>query len=303
MPIRIQDIREDVKRSLERIWKERKFKMAFPEFLALYVWGYNRAEEIGVPDPETLIFELLDELDPSLSYYENQAILETKLLAFMPTVVQIPELEEHKAKVEDLEKRIKELERVIPLEEIERLKEDIKEWRKRYEETKKLFEEIKKTPGLTEEDVVRVVREQLKEFGKALGPALRILVEKIKRIEERVIKPGIKPATIEEAFEEWGPPAPFHSTELPPLGKQILDYIKTILSLSFGKFIRKKGLNPAELTPEELADLDREFTRLNKEELDSLAKQFQPSYPRQYAYFKWWLQRVESWKEWWKRLT
>jgi len=200
MPIRIKDIREDVKRDLERIWKQREFKMTFPEFLALYVWAYNRADEVGIPDPETLVFELFDELDPSLSYSENQAILETKLLTFIPTVVQIPELEEHKAKVEDLEKRIEELEKIVPLEEIERLREDIKEWRERYKEAKKLFEEIKRTPGLTEEDVVRIIREQLKEFGKAIGPALKTLSTKMRRIEERIVRPEVRPATIEEAF-------------------------------------------------------------------------------------------------------
>ena len=303
MPIRIKDIREDVKRDLERIWKQREFKMTFPEFLALYVWAYNRADEIGIPDPETLVFELFDELDPSLSYSENQAILETKLLTFIPTVVQIPELEEHKAKVEDLEKRIEELEKIVPLEEIERLREDIKEWRERYKEAKKLFEEIKRTPGLTEEDVVRIIREQLKEFGKALGPALKALVGRVRKIEERVVRPEVRPATIEEAFEEWGPPAPFHSAELQPLGKQVLDHIKTILSLSFDKFIREKGLDPAELTTEELFNLEREFTQLSKESLDSLARQFYPSFPRQYSYFRWWLQRVESWREWWRRLA
>jgi hypothetical protein len=198
MPIRIEDIREDVKRELERIWRERKFKMSFAEFLALYVWAYNRAEEIGIPDPETFVFESLDELDPSLSYYENQAILETKLLKFLPTPIpELEELEDYKRKVEELEKKIRELEKIAKPETIEKLKAEIENWKKKYEEAKKEIEKIKATPGLTEEDVRAIVKETIKEITLPLGEVLRGMAKRIREIEARIAE--IPPPVVERA--------------------------------------------------------------------------------------------------------
>jgi len=205
MPIRVEDIRKDLRDRLERIWRERRFRMTFAEFLALFVWGYNRAEEVGIPDPETFILEQLDYLDPSLTYYENQAILETKIIGYYPTPPEIEELEYYKKRVEELERKLKELERVVKPEEIEKLRREVEEWKKRYEQAKKTIEELKRTPGLTEEDVSRIVRENLKDFGRALGEGLKAIAVRVRELERATTEITKRIESIEKRIAEMPP--------------------------------------------------------------------------------------------------
>lgn len=172
---------------VRKVWERKKpWKvMTYLELERLYEWFLNRCRELDI-DPYLIDFEAI--IDSSLSYYENQGLLETQILGLIPTPREFEELEYYKKKVEELEKRIKELEKVVPTEEIERLKEEIKKWKERYEKARKTIEEIKRTPGLTEEDVVRIVREELKEFGRELGVILVAIGERIEAIEKSIRK-------------------------------------------------------------------------------------------------------------------
>jgi hypothetical protein len=158
--------------------------MTYLEVANLYEWFLKRCSEVGI-DPATIDFEA--EVDWSLSYWENQANLETKILKFIPTPIpELEELEYYKKRVEELEKTIKELEKQVRPETIEKLKAEIENWKKKYEEAKKEIEKIKATPGLTEEDVRIIVKETIKEITLPLGEILKGIVKKIKELEERV---------------------------------------------------------------------------------------------------------------------
>jgi len=277
MPITIAEIPEETRKLLEKIWKERHFKIGFPEFLALYVWAYNRAEELGFPSPSDYVIESLDYLDPELSYEELKAQFELRGISeAIPT--EIEELEYWKKRAEELEKEIERL----GGKEKEELEAELKKWKSKYEELKKTFEKVKETKGLTEEDVMRIVKEQLKQFALALKPILSQVIKAQKEKEKK----EVYPATTEEAYEEWGPPAPFHSREVPPTGSQLTSYIKDILALMYVKAKKEYGKNVDELTEKEVM---------------AICKQLYPSYPRQVSYFLWWYKRLPSWREWWRR--
>jgi len=167
------------------VWERKKpwRVMTYLELERLYEWFLNRCREMGV-DPAAVDFEMI--VDSSLSYYENQGLLETKIVGLIPTPTEIEELEYYKRKVEELEAKIAELEKIVPIEEIEKLRSEIKKWKQRYEEARKTLERVKETPGLTEEDVIRIVRQELKEVGRALKPLFQFLAERIKMIEKRI---------------------------------------------------------------------------------------------------------------------
>lgn len=171
--------REFVKKLFE---KHKPKRMTYLEVERLYEFFLSRCKELEI-DPKAIDFEYL--IDWDLSYWENHARIESELIGLIPVPVEIEELEFWKKRVEELEKRIEELEKVVPIEEMERLRGEVKKWKERYEKVKKTIEKVKITPGLTEEDVVRIVRESLKEFGRALAPVLKALLERIKALEER----------------------------------------------------------------------------------------------------------------------
>jgi len=167
-------------------------------------------------------------VDSDLDYYENQARLDEEIIKAMPA--EIPELEElefYRRRVAELERRIAELERRIPTEEYERLRKALDEWKRRYEETKRMLEEVKRTPGLTEEDVARIVRKALKEIGEPLGRVIKSLHERIRALEEAVTKlpPAarvevvIPPEAIERAWRVE-PPITIREVTCPKCGKR-----------------------------------------------------------------------------------
>jgi len=256
--------------------------MSFLELRTLYEEFLKRCKEAGV-DPKTIDFEMI--IDSDLSYYENLTRLETEIVGLIPTPVEIEELEYYKKRVEELEKRIREMERVVPIEEIDKLRREVKKWKERYEKAKKAIREVKATPGLTEEDVARIVRETIKEITLPLGKVLKNIGERIKKLEERAVPPEVVPVTVEEAYEEWGPPPPFNPREIPPSGSQITNYIKDILSLMHVK----------------AREFGKEVEELTDEEIESILRQLRPSFPRQVAYFRWWRARLPAWREYWRR--
>lgn len=276
MPITIDEIPEETKKLLRRIWEERNFKISFVEFLALYVWAYNRAEELGFPSPSDYVIESLDYLDPSLKFSELKAQFELKGISeAVPT--EMEELEYWKKRAEELEKEIEKL----GVKEKEELEAELKKWKKRYEELKKVLEAVKVTKELTEEDVAKIVKEQLKQFAEGLKPVLAQVMKRVREAERK----AIVPTTVEEAYEEWGPPAPFHSREVPPTGSQLTSYIKDILALMYVKAKVEYG---------------KEIEELTEEEVMAICEQLYPSFPRQVSYFIWWHRRLPSWREWWR---
>jgi hypothetical protein len=170
---------------IRRLYEKYKPKnMTFLEVMRLYEFFLDKCREIGI-DPAMIDFEA--EVDWSLSYYENQAILETKILKFIPTPIpEFEELEYYKKRVEELEKRVRELERLARPEVVDKLKKEIEEWKRKYEEAKRMIEKIKATKELTEEDVRLIVRETIKEVTLPLGEILKGIVKKIKELERAV---------------------------------------------------------------------------------------------------------------------
>jgi len=122
------------RRFVKEIWERKKpWKMTYLELERLYEWFLDRCEEAGV-DPAAIDFEAL--VDSTLSYYENQANLETQIIGLIPTPMEAEELEYYKRRVEELEKRIEEMEKVVPMEEIEKLREEVRKWKERYKKVK-----------------------------------------------------------------------------------------------------------------------------------------------------------------------
>jgi hypothetical protein len=186
---------------VRRIFEEHKPPhMTFLEVRTLYEQFLKRCEEVGI-DPATIDFEY--EVDWSLSYYENLAKLETKIVGLTPTPVEFEELEYYKKRVEELEKRIEELEKVVPIEEIEKLRTEVKKWKEKYEKAKKTVEEVKATPGLTEEDVRKIVKETIKEITLPLGELLKTIMNRVKELEKRVTPPEVRVERAEVLIPEF----------------------------------------------------------------------------------------------------
>jgi len=189
---------EEEKAFVRRVWERKKpMRMTYIELERLYEWFLEECRKNGI-DPATIDFEMV--IDAELDYYENQARLEAEIVKAMPA--EIPELEElefYRERVAELERRIAELERRVPREEFERIERALKEWKKRYEETKRMLEEVRRTPGVTEEDVARIVRKALKEIGEPLGRILKSLHERVRTLEESL---EVIPKVIEEVTRE-----------------------------------------------------------------------------------------------------
>jgi hypothetical protein len=179
--------------------------MTFLEVKTLYEQFLKRCEEVGI-DPYTIDFEA--EVDWNLRYHENLAKLETKIIGLIPAPVEIEELEYYKKRVEELEKRIEELEKVVPIEEIEKLRAEVRKWKEKYEKAKKTIEEVKATPGVTEEDVRKIVKETMKEIALPLGELLKTIMNRIKELEKRVAPPTVTVERAEVLIPEIPPRTP-----------------------------------------------------------------------------------------------
>ena len=214
MPIRIEDIRPELRETLHRKWAERGFRISFPEFLALYVWAYNRAEELGFSDPEVYVLEMLDELDPNLTYDELKAEFEMKALPAAYPPAEAEELEYWKRRAEELERELEEIKKKVPFEKQKELEAEIKKLKDKYERLKTMFERIKRTPGLTEEDVIRIMKNILKPGVKEIFMAIKALRqsvdalwksyrEGIKRVREeiRTVRPTVRVEIPKEVVE------------------------------------------------------------------------------------------------------
>jgi len=224
---------------VKRVWERKKpwTAMTYLELERLYEWFLNRCRELDI-DPATIDFEAI--VDSALSYYENQARLETELIGLIPTPVEVEELEYYKKRVEELERRIKELERVIPMEEIEKLRAEVKKWREKYEKAKRTIERVKATPGLTEEDVARIVRETIKEVTLPLGKVLKALGERIKALERAVtvapvptVRLEIPPEVLEKAAAPTLPPPKVRKARCLRCGKEEPQFVEeTVLIMA-----------------------------------------------------------------------
>jgi len=189
---------------VRKLWEKYKpWAMTYLELEKLYEWFLNRCDELGI-DPWTIDFEAI--VDNTLSYYENQARLERELVSLTPAPVEFEELEYYKKRVEELERRIRELEKQVPEEEIERLKREVREWKEKYERAKRTIEEVKRTPGLTEEDVAKIVRETIKEVTLPLGQVLKMIVDRIKRLEETAVAAPVRVEIPPEVVEKLAAP-------------------------------------------------------------------------------------------------
>ena len=137
MPITPDTIDRETKDYLMRIYKAMGFRITPIEFLQLYCYAYNELERMGDPDPKTNAIQLMDSLDPSLSYSELKAELEGKLI-----LREYPAVSEEMEELEELRKRVKELEEELAkarrYEYIDELQEIRKQLRKLTEEVKKL---------------------------------------------------------------------------------------------------------------------------------------------------------------------
>ncbi len=153
MPISIDKIPDSTKELLKWKWESRGFKVSFPQFLALYVYAYNKAEEYGFSDPETTVMELFDRIDPDLSYDELKSEIEAYLIPV--SAPEMEELEFWKRRAEELEKELK---KAVSPKVYEELKRELERVKKRLEEREREIEELKRY-GVREE-----IKEQTKEF-------------------------------------------------------------------------------------------------------------------------------------------
>jgi predicted transcriptional regulator len=195
------------KEFVKRVWERKKpwRVMTYLELEKLYEWFLERTKELGI-DPAIIDIEMI--LDSTLTYYENQARLEREILGLIPTPIEITELEESKRRVEEFEKRIEELEKVVPIEEIEKLRAEVRKWKEKYEKAKKTIEEVKATPGVTEEDVRKIVKETMKEIALPLGELLKTIMNRIKELEKRVAPPTVTVERAEVLIPEIPPRTP-----------------------------------------------------------------------------------------------
>jgi len=186
MPITLGTIPERVKKELRRVYDRRDFRISFGQFLSLYVWAYNRAEELGWPDPETFVFESLDHVDPLGTFEELKADLEMRGIRELGPPPELEELEYYKERVKELEKEIARLEKIVPIEEIEKLRREVKKYKELAEKRMKEIERMR------ERRPVGITREELKELLKPVGEALKGLLERVRAVEERVVAPPIE---------------------------------------------------------------------------------------------------------------
>jgi len=183
MPISVKDIPESVKETLKRIWEERGFKISIPELFSLYVYCYNRAEEAGVADPQTMVIEWLSaEADPSLTFDELKADFEMKVLQEMPAPKELEEVEFWKERARRLEEEVERLRRLAKMDYVERAKaqlarykEEVKRLEKELEEAKRELEKYKGTPYEKKAEIevgeleksVKELEEQVEDIEKA----------------------------------------------------------------------------------------------------------------------------------------
>jgi len=197
MPITPDTIDKETKDYLMRIYKAMRFQITPIEFLQLYCHAYNELERMGDPDPKTNAIQLMDSLDPSLTYSELKAELEGKLI-----LREYPAVSEEMEELEELRKRVKELEEELAkarrYEYIDELQEIRKQLRKLTEEVKKLKEMRIPTDRRVEER--RIQRE------------LKTLRDEIISLREELIR---------------RPPTPQIPTVMPfPMGYDPYEYIQ-----------------------------------------------------------------------------
>jgi len=192
MPITVKDIPEDVRETLKRIWEERKFKISIPEIFSLYVYCYNRAEEVGIADPHTMVIEWLSaEADPSLTFDELKADFEMRVLQEMPAPKELEEVEFWRERARKLEEEIEKLRRLARIDYVERAKaqlakykSEIRRLEKELEEARRELEKYRGTPY-----------ERKAEF------EVRELEEQVKQIKEQV--ENVEKAAPIKEFEEY----------------------------------------------------------------------------------------------------
>lgn len=181
---------DEQRRYIKNIWERGNFTgMTYLELERLYEWFLNKCFESGI-SPDYIDFEA--EIDPSLSYYENQRILEDKIFWLSsPTYFkELEEIEYYKKKVEELERKLKEMEKIVPTDEIERLKKEVEEWKKKYNAAKKQIIELKKG-GMTREEIEKMIKREMREVATALKNVFSMLLSRMKEYEEAISLLGL----------------------------------------------------------------------------------------------------------------
>jgi len=173
MPITPDTIDKETKDYLMRIYKAMRFRITPIEFLQLYCYAYNELERMGDPDPKTNAIQLMDSLDPSLSYSELKAELEGKLI-----LREYPAVSEEMEELEELRKRVKELEEELAKARRYEYIDELMSIKRQLEKIRSEIKKLRQVPPITID--VRAIERRIQEEIKKLRDEILTLIEGIK---------------------------------------------------------------------------------------------------------------------------
>jgi hypothetical protein len=128
------------------------------------------------------------------------------------------------------------------------------------------------------EQLRQTIKEGFELLAETINRNFNLLLEKIESLKSLQIPSG--------EYHEIQPP-PIFPGEISPSLQEVRKGAKVVLG-----FILKRA-----------EELKKDPKDLKEEEIESLLKELEPSFPRQVAYFRIWKKRVKDWKTRWKEFA